>query len=62
MYNLNPKIREKWHVLVRKDMDVYEHETLSNITDTNKVKEQIVVRKDMDVYEHETLSNITDTN
>ena len=45
--------------LVRKDMDVNEHERLFNCyTQTQiKVKEQLVVRKDMDVNEHERLSN-----
>ena len=47
--------------LVRKDIDVNEHERLSNITLKTqiKVKEQFVVRKNMDVNEHERLSNIT---
>jgi hypothetical protein len=46
-----------WEQLViRNDMDVNEHERLSNIT---LRKEQLVVRKDMDVNEHERLSNIT---
>jgi hypothetical protein len=46
---------------VRKDMDVNEHERLTNITLRYKikVKEQLVVRKDMDVNEHDRLSNIT---
>jgi hypothetical protein len=45
--------------LVRKDMNVNEHERLSNITLRHKLKEQFAVRKDMDVNEHERLSNIT---
>ena len=51
----------KEQLVVRKDMDVNEHERLSNITLRRiiKVKEQLVVRKDMDVNEHERLSNIT---
>ena len=38
-------------------MDVKEHESLSNITLSHKikVKEQLVVRKDMDVKEHARL-------
>ena len=50
----------KEQLVVRKDMDVDEHERLSNITLRKhiKVKEQLVVRKDMDVNEHERLSNI----
>jgi hypothetical protein len=48
-------------VLVRKDMDVNEHEKLFN-TNTNPSKgTMVLVRKDMDVNEHERLSN-TDTN
>ena len=40
-------------------MDVYEHEKLCNITQTQvKVKEHLVVRKDLDVNEHERLINI----
>jgi hypothetical protein len=39
-----------------KDMDVNEHERLSNITVRHKLNEQL---KDMDVNEHERLSNIT---
>jgi hypothetical protein len=46
-------------LVVRKDMDVNEHERRSNITLRHKLKEQLVVRKDMDVNEHERLSNIT---
>jgi hypothetical protein len=47
--------------MVIKDMDVNEHERLSNITLKTqiKVKEQLIVIKDMDVNEHERLSNIT---
>jgi uncharacterized membrane protein len=50
----------KEQLVVRKDMNVNEHERLSNITLRKhiKVKEQLVVRKDMDVNEHERLSNI----
>jgi hypothetical protein len=44
---------------VRKDIDVNEHERLSNITLIHNVKEQLVVRKDIDVNEHERLFNIT---
>ena len=52
-------IKVKEQLVVRKDMDVNEHERLSNCLhlDTIKVKEQLVVRKDMDVNEHERLSN-----
>ena len=32
---LQTQIKVKEQTVVRKDMDVYEHETLSNITDTN---------------------------
>ena len=48
-------------LVVRKDMDVNEHEGLFNITlrHKNKLKEPLVVRKDMDVNEHEGLFNIT---
>jgi uncharacterized membrane protein len=51
----------KEQLVVRKDMDVKEHERLYNITLKTqiKVKEQLVVRKDMDVKEHERLFNIT---
>ena len=51
----------KEQLVVWKDMDVIEHERLSNITLKTqiKVKEHLVVRKDMDVNEHERLSNIT---
>jgi hypothetical protein len=53
------KVKEQ--LVVRKDMDVKEHERLYNITLKTqiKVKEQLVVRKDMDVKEHERLFNIT---
>jgi hypothetical protein len=50
------EIKVKGQFVGRKDMDVKEHETLSNIT---LVKEQLVLRKDMDVNEHRTLSTIT---
>jgi hypothetical protein len=50
----------KEQLVVRKDMDVNEHETIQHYTWTQiKVKEQLVVRKDMDVNEHERLSNFT---
>jgi uncharacterized membrane protein len=57
----NCSIKVKEQLVVRKDMDVNEHERLSNITLKTqiKVKEQFVVRKDMDVNEDERLSNIT---
>ena len=32
---LQTQIKVKEQIVVRKDMDVYEHEMLSNITDTN---------------------------
>ena len=50
------EIKVKGQFVGRKDMDVKEHETLSNIT---LVKEQLVLRTDMDVNEHRTLSTIT---
>ena len=50
------EIKVKGQFVGRKDMDVKEHETLSNIT---LVKEQLVLRKDMNVKDHKTLSNIT---
>jgi hypothetical protein len=50
------EIKVKGQFVGRKDMDVKEHETLSNIT---LVKEQLVLRKDMDANEHRTLSTIT---
>ena len=55
------QIKVKEQLVVRKDMDVNEHERLSNLTLKTqiKVKEQLVVRKDIDVNEHERLSNIT---
>ena len=55
------QVKVKEQLVVRKDMDLNEHERLSNITLRHqvKVKEQLVVRKDMDVNEHERLSNIT---
>ena len=42
-------------LVVRNDMDVNEHERLSNITLKTQIKEmrQLVVRNDMDVTEHE---------
>ena len=52
--HLNTK---KEQLVVRKDIDVNEHERLFNIT--LEVKEQLVVRKDIDVNEHERLINIT---
>ena len=54
--HLNTK---KEQLVVRKDIDVNEHERLINITLKHKLKEQLVVRKDIDVNEHERLSNIT---
>ena len=55
------QITVKEQLVVRKDMDVNEHERLSNITIKTQIKvnEQLVVREDMDVNEHERLSNIT---
>jgi hypothetical protein len=55
------KCKVKEQLVVRKDLDVNEHERQSNITLKTqiKVKEQLVVRKDLDVNEHERLSNIT---
>jgi hypothetical protein len=52
---LKTQIKVKEQFVVRKNMDVNEHERLSNITlETQiKVKEQLVVRKNMDVNEHE---------
>ena len=47
------KIKVKERPVVRKDIDVNEHEWLSNITLKYKVKERPVVRKDMDVNEHD---------
>jgi uncharacterized membrane protein len=46
----------KGQLVLRKDMDVNEHERLSNIT---LVKEKLVLRTDMDVNKHRTLSTIT---
>jgi hypothetical protein len=57
MTHLTTATNYSLYSLVRKDMDVTEHERLSNIT-LIKVNEQLVVRKDMDVTEHERLSNI----
>jgi len=47
--------------LARKNINVNEHERLSNLTLRHKwkKKEQLVVRKEMNVNEHEKLSNIT---
>ena len=55
------QIKVKEQLVVINDMDVNEHERLSNITLRKhiKVKEQLVVINDMDVNEHERLSNIT---
>jgi hypothetical protein len=47
--SLRHKLKEQF--VVRKDMNVNEHERLSNITLRHKLKEQFVVRKDMDVNE-----------
>ena len=50
------KVKEQ--LVVRKDIDVNEHERLSGDTQTHtKIKEQLVVRKVMHVREHERLSN-----
>ena len=50
----------KVQLVVRKNMDVNEHERLSNITLRSqiqiKMKVQLVVRKDMYVNEYERLS------
>ena len=53
------KVKEQF--IVRKDMDVNEHERLSNITLKTqiKVKEQLVVIRYMNVKEHERLSCAT---
>ena len=51
------QIQATKQLVVRKYMDVNEHERLSSL-ETN-LKEQLVVRKDMDVNEHERLFNIT---
>ena len=56
------QIKVKEQLVVRKDMDVNEHEreTIKHYTQIQiKVKEQLVLRKDMDVNEHERLSNFT---
>jgi hypothetical protein len=59
-FTLMTQIKVRDQLIVRKDMDVNEHEWLSNITlKTQIIKEQLIVRKDMDVNEHEWLSNIT---
>ena len=42
--HLQTQIKAKKQLVVRKDIDVNEHERLSNIT-----QEQLVVRKDIDV-------------
>jgi hypothetical protein len=52
------QIKVKEQLAVRNDMDVNEHERLSNITLRQtqiKVKEQLVVRTDIDVNGHERL-------
>ena len=59
------QIKVKDLLVVRKDMDVNNHERLSNITLRHKLKEQLVTRMDMDVNEHERLDYPTlhlDTN
>ena len=53
------QIKVEEQLVVSKDMNINEHERLSNITLRHKLKEQLIVRKDMDVNEHERLSNIT---
>jgi len=47
--------------LIRKGMEVKEHERLSNITLRHKlkIKEQLIVRNGIDVKEHKRLSSIT---
>ena len=54
-------LKSVYIVLVRMNMDVNEHERLSNFTLKTqlKVKEQLVVGRNMDVNEHERLSNLT---
>ena len=42
-------------LVVRKDIDVNDHQRLSCTQIQIKVKEQLVVRKDMNVNEHETI-------
>jgi hypothetical protein len=51
---LETQIKVKEQLVVRKDMDVNEHERLSNLTLKTqiKVKEQLVEKKDMDVESH----------
>jgi hypothetical protein len=50
----------KEQLVVRKDIDINEHQKLSNIILRQiKVKEQLVVRKDIDINEHQKLSHIT---
>jgi hypothetical protein len=46
-------------VLVKKDINVNEHEILHYTSTQIKVQEQLVVRKDMDISKPERLSNIT---
>ena len=46
-------------IVVGKDMDINEHDRLSNVRLRHKVKEQLVVRKYIDVNEHEKLCIIT---
>jgi uncharacterized membrane protein len=53
--SLRHKVTEQ--LVIRKDMDINEHERLSYFTLRHKVNEQLVIRKDMDVNEHERLSN-----
>ena len=48
---LKTQIKVREQLVVGKDMDVNEHERLSNITQI-KVKEHLLVRKDMDINEH----------
>jgi uncharacterized membrane protein len=55
-------VKVKEQLIVRNDIDVNEHERLSNITLRQKqikVKEHLIVRNDMNVNLHERLSNIT---
>jgi hypothetical protein len=51
----------KKQLVVRKDMDVNEHERLSNITLRHKLKKQLVVRKVKNVNEHMCLSVMLDS-
>ena len=48
---LKTQIKVREQLVVGKDMNVNEHERLSNITQI-KVKEHLVVRKDMELNEH----------